>query len=151
MPLNLSLTWHHRFHQNGSYPDLSEMKFCILGWIPLPFCCGQNLCLKSSQVCLHHYQHHHSLHSPARTNLGLTSSIHASANVHNKSCSSISCNPEDTAQYTAVATNTHGQASSQASLIVKSKWDCYEVSQLVQWNIRFHSEDRLKNRWQNIL
>ncbi|XP_023684878.1 myomesin-2 isoform X1 [Paramormyrops kingsleyae] len=30
-----------------------------------------------------------------------------------------SCNPEDTAQYTAVATNTHGQASSQASLIVK--------------------------------
>lgn len=31
------------------------------------------------------------------------------------------CSTDDTAQYTAVAGNIHGQASSQASIIVKSK------------------------------
>lgn len=31
------------------------------------------------------------------------------------------CSTDDTAQYTAVAGNSHGQASSQASVIVKSK------------------------------
>lgn len=31
------------------------------------------------------------------------------------------CSTDDTAQYTAVAGNIHGQASSQASVIVKSE------------------------------
>lgn len=36
------------------------------------------------------------------------------------------CSTDDTAQYTVVASNVHGQASSQASIIVKSKtiFDC---------------------------
>lgn len=34
------------------------------------------------------------------------------------------CSTDDTAQYTAVAGNIHGQASSQASIIVKSKSFC---------------------------
>lgn len=31
------------------------------------------------------------------------------------------CSTDDTAQYTAVAGNIHGQASTQASIVVKSK------------------------------
>lgn len=37
-------------------------------------------------------------------------------------CSSLRCGIDDTAQYTAVAANSHGQASSQAAVIVKSKY-----------------------------
>lgn len=32
------------------------------------------------------------------------------------------CETDDTAQYTAVASNIHGQVSTQASVIVKSKF-----------------------------
>lgn len=34
------------------------------------------------------------------------------------------CSTDDTAQYTVVASNLHGQASSQAALLVKSKSSC---------------------------
>uniref|UniRef100_A0A665UYN8 Myomesin-2-like n=1 Tax=Echeneis naucrates TaxID=173247 RepID=A0A665UYN8_ECHNA len=37
------------------------------------------------------------------------------------------CSTDDTAQYTAVAGNSHGQASSQASIIVKSNFHCQAV------------------------
>lgn len=37
-------------------------------------------------------------------------------------CSLCRCGIDDTAQYTAVAVNSHGQASSQAAVIVKSEY-----------------------------
>uniref|UniRef100_A0AAQ5YCB4 Myomesin 2a n=1 Tax=Amphiprion ocellaris TaxID=80972 RepID=A0AAQ5YCB4_AMPOC len=47
------------------------------------------------------------------------------------------CSTDDTAQYTAVAANSHGQASSQASVIVKSKSLCLIHIQYTKINITF--------------
>lgn len=61
-------------------------------------------------------------------------------------CSLCRCGIDDTAQYTAVAANTHGQASSLASVIVKSE---YCLKQTSYQNNTLPSYSRIKQSYKN--